>query len=90
MKRVISIALLTGMLAVIFTPILFAGPADQPPPGVDKFVRLRGSVEIHCMDCIKVKRADPGGVVEAKWGDGPPCYTCLRPKMKDRSRPETR
>ena len=84
MKRLIVIAILASIVALVAAPALIAGPDNQPPPGIDKFVRLRGSVEIHCMDCAKVKRADPAGIVAAKWGDGPPCYTCLRPKMKGR------
>lgn len=42
------------------------------------FVRLRGSNEIHESDCPRVHRAEPGGVVDAAEGEGPPCFTCQR------------
>ena len=42
------------------------------------YVRLRGSSEIHDDDCPLVRAAPDEGVVDAGWGDGPPCYRCLR------------
>lgn len=60
-----------------FRPAAVAAPARVTPVS-NRFVRLRGSIEVHRSDCPRVLRADPDGIVPASLGDGPPCFTCLR------------
>jgi hypothetical protein len=68
------------ILIAVFAAHLIVPHLDAAADG--KYYRLRGSTEIHTPDCKKVQNADPGGVVEAKLEDGPPCFYCLRKKAK--------
>jgi len=76
---ILTIAFILTLAAPALEALAAGGDTSE---GGGEYVRLRGSVDIHTMDCIKVKRADPAGIVKADLGDGPPCFYCLRKKCK--------
>ena len=83
--KAIFLILTAAFLLALATPAfeaLAAGERSGDSGG--EFVRLRGSIEIHTLDCPKVKRAAPGGVVKAERDDGPGCFICLRKKAKQK------
>jgi hypothetical protein len=79
MFLILGAVLVVALAAPFIDALADDGATDD---GESKYVRLRGSVEIHTRDCVKVKRADPGGIVDADLNDGPPCFYCLRHKIK--------
>ncbi len=83
MRTKVVFAILTAVfiLALALPAIQVMAGGDHPTP-TGPYVRLRGSVEIHTLDCEKVKRADPAGIVSARLSDGPPCFYCLRKKLR--------
>ncbi len=82
-KKAIFLILTAAFLLALAAPALEALAAgDQSDAGGGEYVRLRGSVEIHTLDCPKVKRADPDGIIKANLDDGPPCFICLRKKSR--------
>jgi hypothetical protein len=66
-RRLVSFLIVLTMLALLTMSV-----------GCSSYVRLRGSPEIHDPDCRLVDHAPDDGVVDASFGDGPPCFECLR------------
>ncbi len=82
-KKAVFLILTVAFLMALAAPAFEALAAgDQSGAGGGEYVRLRGSVEIHTLDCPKVKRAAPDGIIKADLDDGPPCFFCLRKKAK--------